>query len=279
MLRIPAHFANIGAAMTKAVLIAFCLLCGPAFAGGTAEWQSYAAKLQEYCPVKHLEFLSPTAFSRIADRYQKGVNHNDRALFDRALQREARDCAVSTDTSCRNEAFLRAIDSINGMESFATAVCGEQRQCIGPGDCHTVSTKQIIVQMAQSLALRGSRATLKEYFDCLVGDGYAAVETGDLRAIKVAVEVRRVSDACVSEGLESSLGTAMQTNPEAVLPYVDEFGTGICEPWMIEEPEAEVLAETAKTKRALLRVTRKDLLAARDKCLAYFAQNDASSRP
>ena len=125
-----------------------------------------------------------------------------------------------------------------------------------------------------SLAARGPKQTLRSYFDCSSGKGYSVVESGDPRAVALAIELLDSSDACVTESLASSLATAMQANPEAVLPYLPAAQRhrvaveSFCVPFIdADTPRADARAVLDRSERAVLNVHRPDLEAPRQSCL------------
>ena len=134
----------------------------------------------------------------------------------------------------------------------------------------------LLARMEASLTRDGADKTIERYFDCENGKGYAVIETGDPRAVAFAVKMLKWSDACVTESLLSSLGTAMQVAPRIVLPYV---GTSdllnadqICLPFISEdEPDSVAHAIVARSRRAIEGVHDPKLEKQRFACLVAIS--------
>jgi len=132
-----------------------------------------------------------------------------------------------------------------------------------------------IATLERSLTENGPQRTLATYFHCEHPEGYRLIGSGDPRAVALAVKLLDASDACDTEMLMSSLATAIQHNPEAVLPYLNTVLHGraqhenFCIPFIAEEtPKADALDVLDRSERALKNVSRPDLQDARRTCLA-----------
>ncbi|WP_167071014.1 hypothetical protein [Sphingomonas vulcanisoli] len=129
----------------------------------------------------------------------------------------------------------------------------------------------------------GAPAVLEDDFNLDGGPGYAVVETGSADGVAVAVKLlTTVADAAYSEGLQSSLGVALQRHPENVLPLVDSASVlaadHICLPWMIESPHQKVRDELTKTRAALDTASAKAYPAQRAACLMQIKRAEMGVR-
>ncbi len=131
-----------------------------------------------------------------------------------------------------------------------------------------------VAAIEKSLKTDGPAQTLKTYFNCSHPDGYRLIQSGDARAIDLAAKLLEVADGCDSEMLLSSLATAIQKNPEAVLPYMKTVQRGnvnrenFCIPFIAEEtPRADALAVLERSERSLRAVNKPDLQKPKQICL------------
>lgn len=147
----------------------------------------------------------------------------------------------------------------------------------------------LLHKIQASLQSVGGRETIKKYFDCSNGPGYALVASGDPSAVRLGIDLASSSDACSAEVLGSSLADAMRNNPEAVLPYVNSSpffqDYHICTPAMIETPYDDTMASLKRQERALKSVHNPAVIKQRNMCLNYIKRcidrlkaNEASIR-
>ncbi|HXC55184.1 MAG TPA: hypothetical protein VNU97_07820 [Rhizomicrobium sp.] len=132
-----------------------------------------------------------------------------------------------------------------------------------------------MARIEASLRQAGPAATLKRYFDCDNGIGWKLVETGDPRAVKIALAVLPVVDACYGEVMAIELGWAMSNNPALMLGYARQYPDAFadwCYPGLIEPTDAEWNAALAKAERAISGVHDPKLAAARATCLRAIVQ-------
>lgn len=260
------------------------LLCVPAFGEGwpPPEWQRYSADLARICPDKHLDLLSPADLNDVIEiDYRHRLAPAVRTELDRLAGRRAdggvRACAGVNGTSCPNMAYLRAALAMKRTYDLAVQVCSMHEECRAQSDRRTISAGEMLKRIETSLQKEGAKPTLNRYFGCEAGDGYWVVETGDPRAVALAVRLHADSDACVAESLVSALGSAMAANPTAVLPYVGSLKQDICLPFISDEiSRSEALAIIARSEKAISGVSAPDLIPARDKCLASIRQARAA---
>ena len=129
-----------------------------------------------------------------------------------------------------------------------------------------------VKQIRSDLSAKGARYVIDHYFDCETGQGYRLVESGTPAGVRLAVEMLKYSDACVTESLQSSLGTAMISAPIVVLPYVNTDrllrAEWICLPFMSDDtPPAKEKAIVARVRLSLSRVHVKELELKKTACL------------
>ncbi|MBV8977882.1 MAG: hypothetical protein JO261_04495 [Alphaproteobacteria bacterium] len=127
-------------------------------------------------------------------------------------------------------------------------------------------------QMEKDFAARRAQFVIERYFDCQHGSGYRLVDSGDPSSVKLAATLLAHADACVTESLQTALGTAMARRPAVVLPYVNTNerlqAARICLPFISDEDSpARRQAVVARTRRALLRVHSRTLARQRAACL------------
>ena len=94
----------------------------------------------------------------------------------------------------------------------------------------------------------------------------------------------KYSDACYTEGIQDSLGHAMQIAPQNVLPLVNSKPTlaadYICLPFISNElPIKAQLDEIAKSKNAILHVRDKKLQAQKEYCLRFIETIESNFAP
>lgn len=130
-----------------------------------------------------------------------------------------------------------------------------------------------------SLTDAGPEQTLRTYFKCGTDGGYSLIRTGNPRAVEIAVKLLEVSDACYTESLLSSLATAMQKNPDAVLAHMPAIQhlkldpENFCVPFIDEDtPRADALAVLDRSERALAKVSKPELQEARRTCANVIRQ-------
>jgi hypothetical protein len=128
--------------------------------------------------------------------------------------------------------------------------------------------------LQKSMKTDGPVQTLKTYFGCSHPEGYRLIRSGDGRAVDLAAKLLDYADGCDAEMLLSSLATAIQKNPEAVLAYLSTVQGGhanpgtFCIPFIAEDvSRTEALAILARSEQSLLKVKRPDLQKARQTCL------------
>jgi hypothetical protein len=124
--------------------------------------------------------------------------------------------------------------------------------------------------------------TLEKYFNCEIYDGsaYENIASGEPRWISLAERMLQHSDACYTEGIQASLGKAMQKSPQNVLPLVDKTATlaagYICLPFISSELSIKLqLAEVIKSKKAIRRVHDKRLRTQKAACLRFIKSLEA----
>ena len=111
------------------------------------------------------------------------------------------------------------------------------------------------------LLAKGPKYVLSKYFDCgpNIGAGYALVERGSPNGVWLGATMLKYSDACVSEMLHSSLGSAMARAPSVVLPYVNTSpllaAEKICLPFLSsDEPREKLRQVVTRARKTLLSV-------------------------
>lgn len=138
--------------------------------------------------------------------------------------------------------------------------------------------------LAADLAKLGPQATLAKDFSCDGGPGYDVVSSGDAAAVKVAVALMKVADACYAEEIGSSFGSAMAKQPALILPLVGT-GTGldpeqICIPFLSgEDPVAKNRKILETTRKAVAGVTDPAPSDQQARCLAVIDSNLSTLAP
>ena len=96
------------------------------------------------------------------------------------------------------------------------------------------------------------------------------IQTGKADWLAAARELRKGSDAGMTESIDVSLAIALTNNAEGVLELAGETTPAdrICTVPYIEADTATVVSHKRKAKAALERVARADLALKRDACLA-----------
>jgi len=109
-----------------------------------------------------------------------------------------------------------------------------------------------------SLKAGNPKETLEKYFNCekYEGSAYEGIASGSKKWVRLAEKMLQHSDACYTEGIQASLGKAMQRAPKNVLPLVDKTPTlsasYICLPFISNEiPIRQQRAEVNKSRHAI----------------------------
>jgi hypothetical protein len=143
-----------------------------------------------------------------------------------------------------------------------------------------------IEEVEASLREGNPRITLERYFNCgkYEGTGYESIARGSSRWIRLAEEMLQYSDACYTEGIQSSLGAAMQKAPKNVLPLVDKTSVlaadHICLPFISDEASIKLqLAELARSRKAIQRVHDPKFQTQKESCLRFikFVQSNLTA--
>ena len=128
-----------------------------------------------------------------------------------------------------------------------------------------------------SLKEGNPKATLEKYFSCekYEGSAYEGIASGSKKWISLAERMLQYSDACYTEGIQASLGKAMQGSPKNVLPLVDKTSTlaasYICLPFISNElPIKLQLAEVIKSRKAIQSVHDDRLRIQKVACLHFI---------
>ncbi|HEY9097298.1 MAG TPA: hypothetical protein VIN38_00360 [Thiobacillus sp.] len=128
-----------------------------------------------------------------------------------------------------------------------------------------------------SLKARNPKDTLEKYFNCekYEGSAYEGIASGSKKWVQLAEEMLQHSDACYTEGIQASLGKAMQRAPKNVLPLVDKTPTlsasYICLPFISNEiPIRQQLAEVAKSRLAIQGMHDDRLQTQKAACLKFI---------
>ena len=140
---------------------------------------------------------------------------------------------------------------------------------------HASESRVTVEKIHADLSANGARYVIDHYFGCEppIGEGYNLVESGTRSGVRLGIEMLKYSDACVTENLQSSLGTAMTRAPIIVLPYVNTnqllSADQICLPFIsADDPRDRQKIIIAQARRSLLRVHVKSLERQRAACLA-----------
>ena len=128
-----------------------------------------------------------------------------------------------------------------------------------------------------SLREGNPKITLEKYFNCekYEGTAYERIASGLPNWVSLAEKILQISDACYTEGIQSSLGKAMQIAPHNVLPLVDKTATlsasYICLPFISNELSIKSqLAEVIKSKNAIEKVHDKNSKKQKESCLRFI---------
>lgn len=127
------------------------------------------------------------------------------------------------------------------------------------------------------------KATLEKYFNCekYEGSAYEGIASGSPKWVSIAERMLHYSDACYTEGIQSSLGKAMQRSPRNVLPLVNKTPTlaagYICLPFISNElPFKTQQAEVIRSKKAIQRVQDDKLRTQKEACLRFIRSVEVS---
>jgi hypothetical protein len=140
--------------------------------------------------------------------------------------------------------------------------------CAGKLDIHTIET---------SLNEIGGAKTLERYYLCdkYESSPYQKIASGDPEWIKLSVRLLDFSDACYTEGIQASLGQAMESAPEIVLPYVNKSpllsADRICLPFISDEQSIEdALIQIRNVKNSIANVKDDKLSTQQNACLEFI---------
>jgi hypothetical protein len=132
-----------------------------------------------------------------------------------------------------------------------------------------------IAAVEADLASTTPLAVLEKYFDCskYEGTAYEGIATGRIDWVRLAERMLAHSDACYTEGIQSALGSAMQSKPRNVLPLVGKTealsAEHICLPFVSsEQPVASQLAQIHRSRRAIQQV--RTPVAQKSACLQFI---------
>lgn len=139
------------------------------------------------------------------------------------------------------------------------------------------ATRVCVETVEASLKGEGAQATLKKHFNCeqYEGTAYEGIASGSKKWVRLAEKMLQHSDACYTEGIQASLGRAMQSSPKNVLPLVDKTPTlsasYICLPFISNEiPIRQQLAEVAKSRLAIQGMHDDRLKTQKAACLKFI---------
>lgn len=128
-----------------------------------------------------------------------------------------------------------------------------------------------------SLKEGNPRATLEKYFSCekYEGSAYEGIASGSTKWISLAERMLQYSDACYTEGIQASLGKAMQRSPKNVLSLVDKTSTlaasYICLPFISSElPIKLQLTEVIRSRKAIQNVHDDRLQTQKAACIHFI---------
>ena len=148
---------------------------------------------------------------------------------------------------------------------------------------HAKVTGISIQTVEASLREGNPSSTLEKYFNCEQYDGsaYEEIASGSFEWISLAEKILQYSDGCYTEGIQTSLGRAMQKSPQDVLSLVDRTSTlaasYICLPYISNEISTKPqLAEVIRLKKAILRVHDQRLKTQKESCLRFIKSVEAS---
>lgn len=139
------------------------------------------------------------------------------------------------------------------------------------------ATRVCVETVEASLKEAGTQATLKKYFNCeqYEGSAYEEIASGSKKWVDLAEQMLQYSDACYTEGIQASLGKAMQKAPGNVLPLVDKTSTlsasYICLPFISSElPIRQQLTEVTKSRSAIQGIHDNRLQIQKSACLKFI---------
>ncbi len=127
-----------------------------------------------------------------------------------------------------------------------------------------------IARIEASLRIDGPAATLKRYFDCENGLGWKLVESGNARAVNVALALMPAADTCYGESITVALSYAMSANPRLMLGYADKYPKHFsqwCIPSLFDATDKEWKAAIDRAERAIRSVHDQKLASAKQICL------------
>jgi len=159
--------------------------------------------------------------------------------------------------------------------------------CCCPSQARETGTSVEIVEA--SIRAGNPKATLEKYFSCekYEGSAYEGIASGSPKWISIAERMLHHSDACYTEGIQASLGKAMQRSPQNVLPLVDKTPTlaasYICLPFISNElPIESQRAEVIRSRKAIQKLQDDGLKTQKEVCLRFIKTievNLAGQRP
>ncbi|MBT9568491.1 MAG: hypothetical protein IV085_09355 [Thiobacillus sp.] len=145
------------------------------------------------------------------------------------------------------------------------------------------STGLCVETVEASLEAGDPKVTLEQYFNCekYEGSAYEAIASGSKKWVRLAEKMLPHSDACYTEGIQASLGRAMQRSPKNVLPLVDKAPTlsasHICLPFISNEiPIRQQLTEVANSRLAIQGVHDHRLQIQKAACLKFIGSLEAN---
>ena len=141
---------------------------------------------------------------------------------------------------------------------------------------HADGVGMSVEAIEDSLREGNPKTTLEKYFSCekYEGSAYERIASGSPQWISLAERMLQYSDACYTEGIQASLGKAMQKSPQNVLPLVDKTSvlaaSYICLPFISSElPIKAQLAEVVRSKKAIQRVRNDKVRTQKASCLRF----------
>lgn len=139
---------------------------------------------------------------------------------------------------------------------------------------HAQVTGASVEAIEASLREGNPKTTLEKYFNCekYEGSAYEGIASGSPKWISLAERMLQYSDACYTEGIQASLGKAMQKSPQNVLTLVDKTSTlaasYICIPFISSELSIKSqLTEIIRSRQAIQRVNDYKLRTQKATCL------------
>lgn len=146
---------------------------------------------------------------------------------------------------------------------------GFSSQAVAAGPC--------VETVEASLKEGNPRNTLEKYFNCekYEGSAYESIASGSKKWVHLAEQMLQHTDACYTEGIQASLGKAMQRSPRNVLPLVDKTpllsASYICLPFISNElPVKRQLAEIRKSRNVIQKVHEGRLQTQKATCLKFI---------